>query len=308
MQLDHHSTDRPTLGMLLMITGVASFAVMDATIKWLTTDFSVPQIVALRSWFGLPILFFLVHREGGITELKTKRPFAHGFRYMLVLILSFSFFWVLSRMKLVDAITITFAAPIIIAALSVPLLKESVGIHRWSAIIVGFIGVLVILRPGYGVFQWAALVALGSTAAYAILMITTRALKSTETTASLMFYPQFCMSITGLLYAPFFWITPSLWELALFAFAGTIGSFGIICITNAFRLAPVATVSPFEYTALIWATLLGYLIWNELPDSPTLFGAGIVITSGLYILYRETRLTGKAQPKLVGLSPDDTGQ
>jgi len=308
MDVTHHNTDRPTLGILLMIAGVASFAVMDATIKWLTTGFPVSQIVALRSWFGLPVLFFLVHLEGGVSALKTSRPMAHGLRYLLVLALSFSFFWVLSQMKLVDAIAITFAAPIIIAALSVPLLKEAVGFHRWSAIMVGFIGVLIILRPGDGVFQWAAVVALGSTTVYAFLMITTRALKSTETAASLMFYPQFGMALTGIIFAPLFWVTPSLPEFGLFAIAGVFGSLGIFCLINAFRLAPVATVSPFEYTALIWATLLGFLIWRELPDSPTLFGAGIVIASGLYILYRETRQTGRVLPKLPGMSPDDTGQ
>ena len=303
-----HSADRPTLGIVLMISGVASFAIMDATIKWLTTDFPVPQIVALRSWFGLPLLFFLVHLEGGIPQLKSKRPFAHLFRYLLVLGLSMGFFWVLSKMKLVDAIAITFAAPILIAALSVPLLKESVGMHRWSAIVIGFIGVLIMLRPGAGVFQWAAVVAFGCTAVYAILLISTRALKSTETTASLIFYPQFGLAVTGLIIAPLHWVTPNIVELCLFAFAGTVGSVGILCLTNAFRLAPVATVSPFEYTALIWATILGYLLFKELPDSLTLFGAGIVISSGLYILYRETSKTGTSQPRPLALSPDDPGQ
>jgi drug/metabolite transporter (DMT)-like permease len=300
-------TDRPMLGILLMVAGVASFAVMDAAIKWLSSDFAITQIVALRAWFGLPILFFLVYLEGGIPALKTTRPGAHGLRYLLVLALSFSFFWVLSQMKLVDAIAITFAAPILITALSVPILKESVGFHRWGAIMVGFTGVLVMLRPGAGVFEWAAVVALGSTIVYALLMITTRALKSTETTAALMFYPQVGMAITGLIFVPFFWQAPSLAQLGLFAVAGTFGSLGILFLTNAFRLAPVATVSPFEYTALIWATLLGYLIWQELPDSLTLLGAAIVVASGLYILYRETVKTGEFKPKLPGMSPDDTG-
>ena len=208
-------------------------------------------------------------------------------------------------MKLVDAIAITFAAPILIAALSVPLLKESVGIHRWSAIMIGFIGVLIMLRPGAGVFQWAAVVAFGCTVVYAILLISTRALKSTETTASLIFYPQFGLAVTGLIIAPLFWITPNILELCLFAFAGTVGSIGILCLTNAFRLAPVATVSPFEYTALIWATLLGYLLFEELPDSLTLFGAAIVISSGLYILYRETVKTNILQPKPLAMTPDE---
>ena len=281
---------------------------MDAIIKWLTADYPVPQIVALRSWFGLPLLLLLALYEGGPRALRSSRPLVHVGRYLLVLLLSFSFFWALSQMKLVDAVAITFAAPILIAALSVPLLKEAVGLRRWIAIGVGFCGVLIMLRPGVGVFQWAALVVLGSAVVYALLMITTRAFKSTESTASLMLYPQLGMSLTGILFAPFFWVTPGLHDLGLFGLAGLFGSVGVICLTHAFRLAPAATISPFEYSALIWASLLGFLLWGELPDRIMLFGAAIVISSGLYIIYRETIRTGRARPTLPSMSPDDTGQ
>ena len=291
----------------MMLAGIAGFATMDALIKWLTTDFPVAQVVALRSWFGLPLLCLLVHFEGGLSALKTNRPQAHVLRYLLVLTLSFTFFWALSQMKLVDAVALSFAAPIFIAGLSVPVLKESVGWHRWAAIGIGFCGVLVMLRPGMGVFQWAAVVVLCSALAYALLAISTRAFKSTESTASLVLYPQLGVSLTGLILIPHFWITPSLSELGLFALAGIFGSVGIICLTQAFRLAPVAVVSPFEYTALIWATLLGFLMWNELPDLPTLVGATIVSASGLYIIYRETIKVGRVRPKLPSMSPDDTG-
>ncbi|MDJ0957199.1 MAG: DMT family transporter, partial [Arenicellales bacterium] len=257
--------------------------------------------------FGLPLLCLLVHFEGGLSALKTNRPQAHVLRYLLVLTLSFTFFWALSQMKLVDAVALSFAAPIFIAGLSVPVLKESVGWHRWAAIGIGFCGVLVMLRPGMGVFQWAAVVVLCSALAYALLAISTRAFKSTESTASLVLYPQLGVSLTGLILIPHFWITPSLSELGLFALAGIFGSVGIICLTQAFRLAPVAVVSPFEYTALIWATLLGFLMWNELPDLPTLVGATIVSASGLYIIYRETIKVGRVRPKLPSMSPDDTG-
>jgi drug/metabolite transporter (DMT)-like permease len=292
----------------MMLAGIAGFAVMDATIKWLTADYPVPQVVALRSWFGLPILIILALREGGLPALRTKRPMVHIGRYLLVLLLSLSFFWVLSMMKLVDAIAIAFAAPIIITALSVPLLKEAVGPRRWVAIAIGFCGVLIMLRPGMGVFQWASIAALGSAVVYALLMITTRAFKSTESTASLMLYPQLGMSLTGLLMVNYFWVTPTMFDLALFALAGLFGSIGVMCLTHAFRMAPAAAIAPFEYTALVWATLLGYLVWGELPDRYTLVGALVVIASGLYIIYRETRKSGRSSPKLPSISPDDTGQ
>ncbi len=303
-----HNADRPGLGIALMLAGIAGFAVMDAIIKWLTADYPVPQVVALRSWFGLPLLCMLALHEGGLKALRTRRPLVHIGRYSLVLALSFSFFWALSQMKLVDAIAITFAAPILIAALSAPLLNEPVGLRRWAGIGVGFCGVLIMLRPGMGVFQWAALVVLGSAVVYALLMITTRAFKSTESTAALMLYPQLGMSLTGIAFAPYFWVTPSLGDVGLFALAGLFGSVGVMCLTHAFRLGPAAVISPFEYSALIWATLLGFLLWGELPDKYTLVGAGIVILSGLYIVYRETVKIGQARPQLPSMSPDDTGE
>ncbi len=308
MTVKTDSVDRPALGIVLMLTGIAGFALMDATIKWLTANYPVAQIVALRSWFGLPLLCMFALRGGGPGMLKTRRPLAHAGRYLLVLGLSFSFFWALSQMKLVDAIAITFAAPIFITALSVPLLKESVGLHRWVAISIGFCGVLIMLRPGIGVFQWAGLVVIGSVVFYSLLMITTRAYKTTEQTAALMLYPQLGMSLTGIIFAPFFWVTPSLGDLGLFALAGMFGSVGVMCLTHAFRLGPAAVISPFEYSALIWATLIGYLVWGELPDVFTLVGAVIVISSGLYIIYRETVKGDRVRTELPSMSPDDTVQ
>jgi drug/metabolite transporter (DMT)-like permease len=304
----NNSSDRPLAGIAMMLAGIAGFAVMDATIKWLTADYPVPQVIALRSWFGLPFLIMLAMREGGLPALKTHRPLVHLGRYALVMLLSLSFFWALSAMKLVDAVAIAFAAPIIITALSVPLLKETVGRRRWIAIGVGFCGVLIMLRPGIGVFQWAALAALGSAVVYALLMVTTRVYKTTESTAALMLYPQLGMSISGIIMVNFFWVTPTMLDLGLFALAGFFGSIGVMCLTHAFRLAPVAAIAPFEYTALVWATLLGFLVWGELPDGVTLVGVSIVVVSGLYIIYRETRKANQSSPKLPSLSPDDTGQ
>lgn len=295
--------DRPLLGIAMMLAGIASFACMDATIKWLTAGYPVPQVIALRSWFGLPLLILLALREGGLPALRSRRPLVHVGRYLLVLLLSLSFFWALSQMKLVDAVAISFAAPILITALSAPLLKEPVGPRRWLAVAFGFCGVLIMLRPGLGVFQWAALAALGSALVYALLMITTRAFKGSESTASLMLYPQLGMSLTGLLLVNFYWVTPSTIDLLLFALAGFFGSIGVMCLTHAFRLAPVAAVAPFEYSALVWATMLGYLVWGELPDGLTLLGALFVIGSGLYIIYRETRGAGANPP----IKKDDGG-
>lgn len=306
MTTTHADYDRPALGIVLMLTGIAGFAVMDAIVKWMTSDYSVLQIAAMRSWFGLPLLFVFALRGGGLDQLRTQKPLAHFGRYLLVLGLTLTFFWALSQMKLVDAIAITFAAPIFITALSVPLLREAVGIHRWIAVAIGFIGVLIILRPGSGVFQWSALVVLGSVVFYALLMITTRALTRSENSAALMLYPQLGMALTGLVSVPFFWVPPNLADLGLFAVAGCFGSVGIMCLTHAFRLAPAATVAPFEYSALLWATLIGFLVWGELPDRYTLVGAAVIVASGLYIVYRETVRAARVQRQLTSMSPDQT--
>lgn len=288
-----------------MIVGIASFACMDAIIKWVATLYPLPMVVALRSWFGLPVMLLMVHFQGGFARLHSRRPGVHFLRFLLVLGLSFSFFWALSRMKLVDAVALTFVAPILVAGLSVPLLGEAVGRHRWIAIGVGFIGVVVMLRPGSGVFQWASLVVLGSALCYALLMVSTRAYKVTEHSEALMFWPAFGISLAGVVLAPIYWVTPGWFDLILFAVAGMFGSMGIMCLTHAFRLAPAALVSPFEYTALIWATILGYLVWGDLPESHTVAGAMVIVASGLYILYRETVRRGEARPVSAGISPDD---
>ena len=305
MSSTQDSSDRPLLGIMLMLGGIAAFSIMDAVIKWLTADYPIAQVVALRSWFGLPLLAIFALYGKSLKSLATRRPLVHVTRYLLVLLLSFSFFWGLSQMKLVDAIAITFAAPIFITLLSVPLLKEAVGLQRWLAILVGFCGVLIMLRPGPGVFQWAALVVLGSVLVYALLMITTRAFKATETTTALLLYPQLGMSLTGILLAPFFWVPPDGFDLLLFALAGCFGSIGGVCVTHAFRLGAAAVIAPFEYSALIWASLLGYLLWGELPDSYTLIGAFVVVSSGLYIIYRERIKVGRVQAQLSSLSADD---
>jgi drug/metabolite transporter (DMT)-like permease len=120
-----------------------------------------------------------------------------------------------------------------------------------------------------------------------------------------MFWPAFGIAVTGVVLAPVYWVTPAVFDLLLFAAAGMFGSMGIVCLTHAFRLAPAALVSPFEYSALVWATVLGYLLWDDLPDRYTVAGAGIIIASGLYILYRETIQRGKARPVAPAISPDD---
>lgn len=299
------STDRPFAGVLFMLAGIASFCCMDAIVKWLTGMYPLLQVIALRSWCGWPFLLLIVHFQGGFSGVRTRRPKVHLLRFLFVLGLTVCFFWGLSQMKLVDAVALTFVAPILVAVLSVPILGESVGRHRWTAILAGFVGVIVMLRPGSGVFQWASVVVLLSALCYALLMVTTRKFKSIEHPGALMFWPATGLAVVGLVVAPIHWVTPTAGDLLLFVLAGMFGSLGIVGLTNAFRLAPAALASPFEYTALIWATVLGYLLWGDLPDRYTLIGAAIIVASGLYILYRETVRRAEAGPMSPGIQPND---
>ena len=168
-----------------------------------------------------------------------------------------------------------------------PFLGEAVGPRRWLAVIVGFLGVLVMVRPGAGAFQPEALLVVLAALGYALSMLITRRLTRTETNAAILFYSTAGSTLANALLLPFFWITPTTGDLGLFAGLGLIGGIGSFFMVLAYRHAPAAVVAPFDYTALLWATLIGWLVWHELPDATVWFGAAVVVASGLYIIHRE---------------------
>jgi drug/metabolite transporter (DMT)-like permease len=172
----------------------------------------------------------------------------------------------------------------------VPLLGEKVGIRRWSAVVIGFIGILVMTRPGAGVFEPAALFAIGGALFYALAMISVRRLSMTEPAAAIVFYFTLFATAVGALSLPFQWVTPDVQGFLMLAGIGLIGGFAQLAMTQAFRLSPVAVIAPFDYGALVFAVGFGYLIWDDVPDEFIIVGSLIVIASGLYILHRETRL------------------
>ena len=193
-------------------------------------------------------------------------------------------------MPLADVFGIAFTSPLFVTALSVPLLGERVGIRRWSAVSVGFIGVLIMVRPDSGIVDWTSWIALFSTFLYALALVFLRNLGKTESTVSIVFYVTLTTTIASALTLPFQWVTPGPLDAVLLVAIGLMGGSAQLAITRAFRLAPAAVVAPFDYTALVYVRIIGYVVWDEVPTAMFLVGAAIVIASGLYILYRETRL------------------
>ena len=274
-----------------LLFGVACGLGLDLCAKALLEDYSLSQFVFLRSLFGLLTFLAISRWYGGLKSLKTTRWGWHILRTLLACTTMFGFFYGLSFMPLVNALTLAFTAPLIVTALSVPFLGEHVGWRRWSAVLVGFIGVLVVLRPESGLVSTASIAVLIAAAGYAGLALTARKLASTESTFALSVYViagPLAVSATLLSGQ---WETPDGIGLALFALAGLCSAGAWVGIVGGYRRASPAVLAPFEYTALIGAAVAGYWIWDEVPDRYVVLGGAIIIGSGLFIVFREIGIT-----------------
>jgi drug/metabolite transporter (DMT)-like permease len=270
-----------------LLLGITAGLSLDIVAKWLLQDYPLQQFVFLRSLFGLLFFFFIARWYGGFASLLTSRWRWHLLRTILASCAMFGFFYGLKYMPLVNALTLAFTAPLIVTALSVPFLGEHVGRRRWIAVIVGFIGVLIILRPGAGLIDLASLAVLAAAAAYAGLALTARKLAATESSFALSVYV-----ISGPLVISSFtvadnWIVPDRNDWILFLLAGVFSALAWIGIVGGYRRASPVILAPFEYLALIGGAIAGYIIWDEIPDGWVVVGALVIIGSGLYIVYRE---------------------
>jgi len=283
--------NRPAAGIAYIVLAMALFSAMDAVAKWLVEGYSIFQILALRGIFSILLLTPLLARAHGIRGIvRTHNLTGQLLRSACGIGAMFGFFAALREMQLADATAIGFGGSLFMAALSVPLLGERVGPRRWIAILIGFAGVLVIVQPGSSTFQPASLLVVLSALLYALMMIATRWLSRTESNVSMVFYHSLVGTVVGFAALPFVWQTPTLADWGLFLVMGVFATLAHLGIAQAFRLAPVAVVGPFEYSTLLWATLIGYAIWDEFPGPNVWYGSIILVIAGLYILYRETRL------------------
>jgi drug/metabolite transporter (DMT)-like permease len=279
--------DRPLRGILCMIAAFTCVGVTDALSKAGIESMATAQMLMIRSLMVLVLLTPLILREGGLAVFRTRNPRDNATRIAFSLLSMFCFFEALRHLELATAIAIGFVAPLIMTALSVPMLGERVGLHRWSAIVVGFVGALVILRPGSDGFQPAALLCLLAAAAWAASMVYVRRLAKTESEVTMMALQNAAvMCVMGVI-SPFVWRDLDLRDLVLTSGMALTLVTGQWFMFRAFRYAPVGLIAPFQYLELLWATLFGWLIWNEFPDRPVWVGAAILIASGLYVIWRE---------------------
>ncbi|WP_114966965.1 DMT family transporter [Alkalilacustris brevis] len=285
-QLDRSET---SLAIATICAGVAFLVCSDAIAKLLTERYDPIQIVFLRNLIAVPIIALGLAALRGRHALRTNHLRLHALRGLIMVIGAYLFFTGLSFLPLAEATALVFSAPIFITALSVPLLGEAVGWRRWGAVLLGFVGVLVVVQPGGAAFQPASLLVVGTALCYALFMISSRWIGRDESLWTMMLFVMLFPMIYAAPFAMAYWTPPVPGDIGLFLAIAVFGSLGITLIAQAFRLAPAAVVAPFDYTALIWATGLGWLIWGDIPALWTMAGAAIIIASGLIILLRETR-------------------
>ena len=274
---------------VLMVLGWGLVTVNDALMKALTGDFPLGQVVGIRGLFVAIPLLWLVHRAGGWHSLRTRHPGAQLLRSVLLVASTFLFVGSLRYLPLADATAITLAAPVIVTAIAPWLLGERVGWRRRSAVAVGFVGVVVMLRPGFEEFRWAALLPLGAACSEACRDVLTRRMVRTETSESMLAYSSALVTLAGLASIPFDAAPMGIVDVAWLAGAACAMGLGQFMLADAFRYAEAATIAPLRYSNLLWAMLLGALVFGQWPDMFTLIGAGLIVGSGAYILYREQR-------------------
>lgn len=294
--------------MPYLIAGIAVFSVQDLILKLLSGSYPLYEAMILRSLTAAPLLLILALLNGGIDTLFTpawRKMLLRGF----LLFGSYAAFYLsIASLPLATTIAIFFTAPLFITVLSVPMLGEKVGPRRWFAVLVGFAGVLFMVRPGSDVFDWAALLALVAGLSYAFSMVTARRFGVTETAAALAFWGNVAFLACALALAAVFgtgeyagethpslgfltrgWVTPTFRDLGLMMLCGFIAAAGLTLLTQAYRLSPSSVVAPFEYTAMFWGVLWGWIFWRQIPDAQGWIGILIIVGAGLYVLYRESR-------------------
>ena len=293
-------------GVGYLILGIAVFSIQDLVLKLLSGSYPLYEAMIFRSLTALPILFVLVWLNGGPRTLITPRLPRVIARAFIIFAAYFSYYLALAALPVATTVALYFTAPLFITLLSVTMLKERVGPHRWAAVIAGFAGVIIMLRPGSDIFEWAALLAVFSGLAYGLSMITARQLGVTETAAALAFWGNLVFLAISLALAVLFgrgdfaneghaslgflmrgWVSPTPRDLMAMMGCGVIAAFGLTLLTQAYRIAESNIVAPFEYSAIIWGVLLGWIFWQDWPDALGWLGISVIIGAGIYVLYRE---------------------
>jgi drug/metabolite transporter (DMT)-like permease len=291
------STPSARLGIAVMLFGILLFSLNDVMGKWLVATYSVGQVLLIRSAAALIILIPFIWSAGAITLFRVERPKLQALRVAFSTAEVFCFYAAVVYLPLADVMTYWLAAPIYVAALSPFLLGERVGWRRWTAITIGFIGVLVALQPSAATLTLPALISILGSLAFAFMMLSGRALRGTPDT-TLVFWQMVGAGVAGIVIAPFTWVQPTGFDLGLIALLGVVAMAAHVCVNRSLKLADAATVTPFQYTLLFWAVLFGWLVFGDVPRPAMLLGAAIIVAAGLFIFFR-----GRKVAKLEGRDP-----
>ena len=269
-----------------MIIAMFCLSVNDVNVKWLSKEYPVWEIVFFRAFSGLIISFFLIMKFG-IKSIKTKKPIAHTVRAISAVGCVVFYFFGLKFLMLSENNALAHSGPIIATVLAVPILGEKLGIKRLLAVIFGFVGVLVIVQPGTSLFKIESFLPITSAIFMAFSYISLRFIMKTDSSISIIFYYSLALFFTSIIFFPNNFLFPSLIDLIPLFSLGIMGSLGHYFMSQAAKRAETAVITPFEYSAFLWVIILGYLFLNEIPTSTILAGGLIIVTSGIYIIYRE---------------------
>lgn len=280
------------IGIVLVLGGTALFGCGESVVKLLARHYDTVQIVWGRYVFHAVVFMAIFARSGIVGQMRTSRPWLQFSRSLVLLLGTLLFFTALRYLALADAVAINFFAPLLVTAFSIPMLKEQVGIRRWIAILVGFAGVMVIIRPGLGVMHWAAILPLGTAVCYALYQVLTRMAGRTDHARTSLFWSAAVGTVAMSIIVPFNWTAPDAAGWVMMAATGCLFGLGHYLLIKGLERAPASVLSPFIYSQLIWATSLGFLVFGDFPDGYSILGALIVTGSGLYVWHRETRRTG----------------
>ena len=274
------------LGFLYMFLSVCTFSVMDLLVKW-SSDYPTGEVLFFRGFFGLLPTYFLIPKNKLKTFYKTKRSKEHLFRCLMGLMALIAIVVALRELPLAVVVSLSYAAPLFITVLSIFLLSEKVGVFRWLAVIIGFIGVIIIAEPGFKGMNYLYFLPLIFCIGMAFVTITIRKLSTTEPIWLISIFFTITISIAGLATIPMGWIMPNFQDFILLALIGVTGGSANLFLTQSYKLSEVSLVAPLKYLALVFAIFFGYFIWNEIPTIKTLIGASLVVLASLIIFRRE---------------------